>query len=551
MNVSQALRRALEHHQAGRLEAAAALYGRVLEQAPDNADARHLLGVVSHQQGDPETACRLIGEAVRGEPGHFLAWNNLGNAQAELGRVEEAEESYRKATRLNPDYAGAHNNLGNVLKRSGRLEGAEEHFARAVSLDGGFVEALSNLGGALLEAGRVEEAETHCRRALEISPDYPEALANLGNVLADRGEYGQAETHLRRAAALKPDDADILVNLANVLKDSGRLDEARARYRRALSMDGQNAHAHYNLAMADLTQGRLQEGFQGFEWRWNAGGMVVERDFPGQPWRGEPLNGRTILIYAEQGLGDTIQFCRYLPLLLERGGRVVFECQPPLVELISAMDERLVVFPQGAPPPPYDLIHAPLLSLPRLLGTTLESIPAAVPYLCADGPRLEDWGRRLAEFSGPRVGLVWRGGTFFRNDRNRSASLAPFARHFTQDGIKFFSLQKERPDFEAELPGHFVDLGRDFETFSDTAAALMTLDLVISTCTSVPHLAGALGVPTWLLLSHPCDWRWMLARDDSPWYPTLTLFRKQPGEDWDSLLQKVTARLNTMDWTRR
>jgi len=525
------------------------MYGQILAFDPAHAEASHLLGVIALDRGDAATARDLIGEAVRTNPGHFIAQNNLGNACVACGDAPQAEKCYRQALKIKPDYAIAHNNLGNVLKRAERFAEAEKHYRRAVALDANYVEAHANLGGVQLEAGKTEDAKGNCLRALALDPDYGEAHTNLGNVLAQMGDFDEAIGHHRRAVDLNPASPAALNDLGNVLKDSGQFDEARKTYRQALAFNPDDPKANYNLAMTAMAEGDLIEGFKGFEWRWKIDGMVENRDFPGMPWTGDPLAGRTLLVHAEQGLGDTINFCRYLPMLVEAGGKVVFECQPSLVDLMSGMGENISVFARGEPPPPYDLIHAPLLSLPRLLGTTLQSIPATIPYLEPDPGFSDQWAGRLSVYSGPRIGLIWRGGGAHRNDANRSASLALFAEHFTEPGVVFFSLQKDRPGEEKKLPKHFIDLGQDFENFSDTAAALKNLDLIISVDTAVAHLGGAIGVPVWALLASPCDWRWLLERHDTPWYPTMRLLRKKPGQDWHAILEKAATDINNKNWS--
>jgi len=503
---TQALEQGFKFHQEGNLEEAGNLYEKILALDPGNAEANHLLGIIALDKSDFATACELIGKAVNTNPRHFIAQNNLGNAFSALGNLAEAEKCYRKALKFKADYAIAHCNLGTVLQDTDRHEDAEKHFRRAVSLQ----------------------------------PDYIEALGKLGNALAEKGANAEAAGFLKRAVDLKPGDAGMLNDLGNALKDSNLLEQAREVYHRALAIDPDDAKTNYNLAMSHLIAGDLAEGFKGYEWRWKVDGLVEKRSFAGVRWNGEALEGRTILVYAEQGLGDSIQFCRYLPLLVAGGGKVAFECQPALINLLSGMDENITVFPRGAPPPPYDKIHVPLLSLPQLLGTTLKSLPADTPYLHADAALAEKWDEYFSQYSGPKIGLNWRGGPAHLNDHNRSTTLALFARYFCDPGTHYFSLQIDRPMDENDLPEHFIDLGK---SFSDTAAALKHLDLVISVDTAIAHLAGAVGTNVWTLLATPCDWRWLLEREDTPWYPSMKLKRKEAGEDWDALLARVAADL--------
>ena len=547
--VARLLEQGFGQHQTGNLDEAEDLYHKILELDPGHAEANHLLGVIALDKADYPTACTLMEKAVLTNPKHFIAHNNLGNARTALGDLGQAGKCYRKALKFKPDYAMAHNNLGNVLKQTEDYVEAEKHYLRAVSLDGDYSEALSGLGAVQLELGKVEEAEQNCLRALQINPDFGEAHSNLGNVLAEKGAYTEAISHHRRAVDFSPGNAGVLNDLGNVLKDSQQFEEARDIYSQAIAIDPEDAKANYNLAMAHMTDGDLLEGFKGFEWRWKVAGMVENRDFPGEEWNGEPLDGRTILIHAEQGLGDSIQFCRYLPLLVASGAKVVFECQPALVDLVSNMGENITVFAHGETPPPYDLIHAPLLSLPRLLGTTLQTVPADHPYLQADATLSAGWEGRLSQYRGPKIGLIWRGGAAHLNDRNRSAPLALFDSCLNVPGVNFFSLQKDRPKEDNNLPERFIDLGKDFDSFSDTAAALKNLDLVISVDTAVAHLAGAVGSPVWTLLAYPSDWRWLVEREDTPWYPTMRLMRKEAGQDWQALLERVATDIKNMEWT--
>jgi len=498
------LNKAFGLHQQGQLFEASVMYRQILESEPDNVEANHLLGVIEHENGNLAAAADLIGKAVASYPGHFTAQNNLGNVLAAMNNPAEAEQCYRRALKLKPDYAMAHNNLGNMLR----------------------------------DGGKTKEAERSFRRAIELQSDYGVALRNLGCLLTERGQFDEAGAYLQKALDLNPGQPEAHNDMGNLFKDSGRFDAARACYGRAIEIDSGYAEAHYNMAMASFMEGDLKQGFAGFEWRRRIPGLVEARDLPGEPWDGAELNGRRLLVFAEQGLGDTIQFARYLPLLAGKGGDVTLECQSSLVDLLSGMDDGISVIARGDELPPYD-VHVPLLSLPGLLGTTLETIPADIPYLKATtGPS--------AGGSGLKVGLVWRGGTVHLNDHNRSASLELFVKHLTNDGIGFYSLQKERPIEETILPLNIIDLGSGFTDFTDTAAAISGLDLVISVDTAIAHLAGALGVPCWMLLALPNDWRWMLDRGDSPWYPSMRLFRQSAPGDWDGVLVKISDELEKM-----
>ncbi|MBI3974419.1 MAG: tetratricopeptide repeat protein [Chloroflexi bacterium] len=492
----------MAHHRAGRLVEAETLYRRVLEARPDDPDALQLLGALARDSGRPDLAVELIGSALARAPDVPSLHVNLANALRDRGDLDAAVAGYRRALALDPDSPVVHNNLGAVLRAQGKLD-----------------EAVASL-----------------ERALALLPDHPEAHSNLGNALMHQGKRDAAMASFRRALALKPDHAE----------------------------------AHLGLAFPLLLVGDYGQGWAEYEWRWQCSSLPIERRPFTQPrWNGEPLAGRTILIHAEQGLGDTIQFARYVPLVAARGGRVVLECQPALVRLFQTVSGATQVIAKGDPLPPFDL-HAPLMSLPHILGTTLAGIPADLPYLHPDATLLPFWSARIRAHTNAlrpddpqrsptrplavpssrplAAGLVWSGNPDNPNNRNRSLPLAVLAPLARVPGVTFFSLQKGPAAAEAATPPDgmaLVDLDPLLTDFVETAAAVRQLDLVITVDTSVAHLAGALGRPVWLLLACAADWRWLLDRDDSPWYPTVRLFRQSQPGDWNGLVARVAAELTT------
>ena len=394
------------------------------------------------------------------------------------------------------------------------------------------------------EQGKLDEAVACYRRALELKPDYAEAHNNLGNALKDQGKLDEAVACYRRALELKPDYAEAHNNLGIALKDQGKLDEAVACYRRALELKPDYADAHLNLSLLSLLTGDFQRGWAEYQWRWKTK-QCQQRDFPQPLWDGQPLEGRTILLHAEQGLGDTIQFIRYAPLVKQAGASVLVECQKPLVRLLAGCRGVDALIGRGDDLPPFD-VQAPLLSLPGIFHTSLETIPADVPYLFADPGSIEHWrggvgpDRRLQDRH-CLAGAIQNTATTVPA-RSRCSCFESLA---GLPGIRLLSLQKGRARSSCKRSrDHFpvTDLGSRLEDFMDTAAVLTNLDLVITCDTAVAHLAGALGVPVWVALPFVPDWRWLLDRSDSPWYPTMRLFRQRTaGEIGQACSDKIEA----------
>ncbi len=504
---SERLAEAVSAHGRGRLDLAEPIYRDILRQAPDHPDALHLLGLVAHQRGDQAEAIGLIERARRVDPGKGAYANSLGLVFLAQGRLTEAEASFARATTLDPALAEAHNNLGNVRMRSGDVPAAVAAYERAIGIRPAYAEAHANLGATLRRAGQLVAARQAVERALQIRPDYVGALCTLGLIRHEQGEY----------------------------------DAALAAYDRALALDPNHATTRANRATLLLLLGRMEEGWREYEWRWRVPGFTTQpRDFAKPAWDGSDLAGRTILIHAEQGLGSAIQFVRYVPLVAARGGRVILECQPPLARLFASLRPAPEVIVQKGEPLPDFAVHAPLMSLPRLLGTTLESIPNTVPYLAAEADLCALWRERLEHVKRPRVGLVWAGNPNHANDRNRSLPARLLAPLLACTGVAFIDLQVGSAGGEAaELPeSALVSPGR-IGDFADTAAIVAELDLVISVDTAVAHLAGALAKPVWLLLPFVGEWRWLRDRTDTPWYPTMRLFRQQSPGDWPGVVDAV------------
>ncbi len=576
ISVEEELKRGLACHRRGERRAAEAAYRRILDRVPDHAEAWHLLGVIAQQDSDHEAAVARIGRAIEACPDCAVYYVNLGNSLQALGRLDDAIEIFRRAARcdgempevfynlgnallesgraeealaaferavaLRADYAEAHNNLGHVQLRRGARDRAIGHFEAALESDPDYVPALVNLCGAVLDAGEVDRALALGRRAVAADPSNPAAHYNLANALAAKADEEAAIEAYHRAIALDEGYADAWCNLGVALIARNRLDEAIAALDRALDLQPDLPDANWNKAIALLACGRYAEGWELYEWRWQAVDWLERPAFPVPEWRGEPLRGRRILVHAEQGFGDTLQFVRCLGDIVARGGRVILLCQAPLKRLLSLLPEAELVIARGEPLPPFDL-HLPIMSLPRVLGLDPERVGPAVPYLPRPAPCMpKATARPLSEL---RAGLVWRGNLEQVRGRRRSCRLEDFEPFLATPGVRFASLQVDPSEDERALLARYgiADLGSSFSDFLDSARAVLDLDLVITIDTAMAHLAGGLGRPVWTLLAYSADWRWLLDREDSPWYPTMRLFRQPAPGDWSAVARRVGTAL--------
>ena len=469
----------------------------------------------------------------------------------QAGRLQEAEAIYRQILRLQPNNPGALHFLGLIAHQVGQHQVAVEYMQRVIKMDPKVPDYHNNLGLALQEQGRLEEAGAHYREALAINPDYAEAHLNLGNTLRELGNLNGAIERYRTALRLKPDLAEAHMSLGVAFQELGRLNEAIAQYRMAISFKPELSESHRNLALALLLSGNFTEGLKEYEWRWEAKeGKAQKRNFPQPIWNGEEISGRAILLYAEQGVGDTIQFIRYAPLVAKRGARVIVECHANLKSLLESVRGGVMsVVARGEPLPPFD-VYVSLLSLPWILDTTIETIPAQVPYITANPAAVTAWRSRLESDKGRfKVGLAWAGRSDHKNDRNRSCALDLFEPLAKLPDVTFYSLQKgEAAKQAANPPGGMVlkDFTPDLNDFADTAALMTHLDLIIAVDTAVVHLAGAMGKPAWTVLPFSPDWRWMLERNDTPWYPTMRLFRQPCPGDWPGVFARVAEELQKL-----
>jgi Flp pilus assembly protein TadD len=469
------------------------------------------------------------------------------------GRLDEAEARYRKLLWREPGSAAVAHALGALKLHQDRPADAAKLLANAATLDPNNAEIRNALGAALTQAKRPADAEAELRRALALDPRLAQAHNNLSILLTRLQRPQEAVESSRQASRLAPDSADIAINLGKALRDLGRLDEALDAFvtaqRLAPAGDPIAAEAEFAAGTIRLAQGDFAGGWLGFEARLRLPGFGFAMPDRGKPaWRGEALAGNTILLHAEQGLGDTLQMLRYVPLVAARGGRVLLLVQPALTRLLAGLAGTEAVFGFGDPLPDYDL-HCPLMSLPHRFGTTLDTIPPLPAPLAPPAEAVEAWRGRFGD-DRRRIGLVWAGNPNHANDHNRSAPLAALAPLFEIEGVRWVSLQKDVPPADAALLAarpELLHLGDDLTDLAATAGTIAALDLVLSVDTAVAHLAGSMAKPVWLLLPFSPEWRWLGSRDDSPWYPTTRLFRQPAPGDWASVAAAVAARLGQSD----
>lgn len=542
--VEAAIRLGFDHQQAGRLQEAEDVYRRVLASAPGNPDALHLLGLVAWQRGDLEAAAELMARSLEADATRSDFAINLSQVLWNLGRLDEAAARLDRALASDPSNGALHHLLGNVLKERGRPEAAEQSLRRAAALAPERTSVHADLGILLHDRERFAEAIDCLGKAVEENPRSTDMLNRLGVSLRAAGRYEEALDRFRRALALEPERPEILYNLGNTLADAHRSQEAVHVFRRLLAVKPGHVAGHVHLAFALLVLGEFEQGWKEYEWRWRIAGFPGPRyDFEEPLWTGGSLEGKTILLLAEQGLGDVLHFIRYAPLIAERGGRVMVEVPAVLDGLIARVPSVSRTLAPESPLPSFDCYQR-LMSLPGVFGTTPATIPARVPYLAADPARASAWTRRLEGLPRPRIGVAWRGSTQHPNDRNRSCPFPDFAPVLAKPGFTFVSLQKDRRDDDEPLPPPTLDAAPELRDFDDAAAAVAALDLVVAVDTAVAHLAGGLGRPVWTLLPFAPDWRWSLGREDSPWYPTMRLFRQPAPGEWRSTLAAVGRALD-------
>jgi tetratricopeptide (TPR) repeat protein len=558
----------------GQIDAAIAAYRQAVAINPNYAKAHLTLAAILHERGQFDEAIAGYQRAIAVEPDSAELYGNLANAWMAKEKTDDAIDAYRKAISLKPDFPEILANLANALTAKKQFDEAVALYRQAIALKADFPEALCNFANALAGQENLDEAIATLRQAIALDPQLAVAYSNLGNMLSNIGRVDEALAAYQQAIAIQPDYVGALCNLGNQYHRLNQMDRAIPIFREAIAIDPNSDLAHNHLSQSLLMSGQFPEGWKEYEWRWkNKDSGLVLPDFPQPLWDGRPLHGKKILLYAEQGFGDTLQFVRYAEMVAARGGDVALRCPPELVALLASAPGISRLVTAGQPQPPFD-VHCPLLSLPGVFQTRIETIPNNVPYLKADPKLVEIWSRRLGDASAGaidsvdqsrhpgdnprdprkplRIAIAWAGRPAFTGDKTRSMKLRQLAPLATIPNITFYSLQKGPPAEQANTPPpglNLINLGPDLRDFADTAAVMSLMDLILTTDTSIPHLAGALGLPVWTMLQFAPDWRWLLDRDDSPWYPTMRLFRQPKPGDWDSVMNAVTGAI--MDWARQ
>jgi tetratricopeptide (TPR) repeat protein len=563
----------------GRHEAALESVDRALALNARNVEALGNRGNILNDRGDAEAALGAYDLALELFPDYAEAWYNRGRALQSLERQEEAVQSYGKALALNPNLVQAYNNRATALRKLNRLKDALLDCQQAIALQRDYVEAYRTQGQVLREMGRADmaalsyeaitvldngdaKALQHRALALNEAKQHEAALESVGRAIAlepDNGDfyltrgviqrraklYDAAIESNRKSIELRPDHPAGYVNQGRLMDELGRTRDAMDYYEQAVAVDPECALAHFNRGLIQLQAGNYADGWRSYEWRWQAELLAVykeKRDCEQPLWTGEqPLEGKTILLWGEQGLGDTLQFCRYATLAAQRGATVILEVKKELIGLMGALAGVSRIVAKGEPAPAFDL-HCPLMSLPLAFDTRVETIPAAVPYLTADPAKVAHWAGVLGEKTRPRVGVVWSGNPKYQNDAERSITLGQFAPLFGED-CEFVVLQKELKATHKAVLGmkrNVRQFSGAIQDFSDTAALCELMDVIVTVDTSVAHLAGALGKPVWVLLPRRPDWRWLLERTDSPWYPSAKLYRQSEG-GWSAVVDQVRA----------
>ncbi len=529
-------------------------YRKAIELDPQDPRPYYNLGNVYLKVDRPADAVASFQKALALKPDYAPAYNSLGNACAMQGELEPAITNYRKAIDLKPEFAEAFFNLGNTLRKMGQSAAAIESFQQAIRLQDNFHEACNNLGNLFQDLGDLETAKKNYLQALRTKANFPEAHYNLGNILQKQGQTAAAVVCFKEALRLKPTFAEAHSNLGNAYKELGRYRDAMHHYNRAITLQPELAEANFNRSIVFLLRQDFRRGWEGFEWRFKQLNRksIYPHQFRAPRWDGAFFKDRRLLVHCEQGFGDTLQFIRYLPMVKARGGTLIFETRKELIEIsktLPCIDLLIERSPDGNPDLAFDF-HAPIMSLAAIFQTTFDTIPADVPYLFAKDSTAARWCQRMASPETKlKVGIVWAGKPGHTNDHNRSCDLKLFAPLGRIPGLQLYSLQKGAAVSQLrQLPANLSipNLGEEFIDFEDTAGAVENLDLIISVDTAVAHLAGAMGKPTWLLLPFVPDWRWLLDRDDTPWYPGMRLFRQPKIGDWHPVFQKVAESLKEL-----
>jgi tetratricopeptide (TPR) repeat protein len=536
---------ALVYMRKGDLLQAEAIYKNILRSQPDHFDALHMLGVIYYQLANFELAIKYINNALQYNPSHADAYYNLGNAYTGKKQFDEAITCYRKAVQYDPNIVEAYDNLGHAYMETKHFNEAVICYQKVTELNPNSDTAYINLGDAFQEKGQFNEAMTCYQKSLKLNSTNADTYNKLGVSLQLKGQVDEAIACYQEAIKLNPNFDTAYSNLGNVFQEIGKFDKAMVHYQKSLQLDSNRVDAHLNMSLILLLSGSFKEGWKEYEWRKKLKDFY-QPIFSQPMWDGSDITGQTILLHAEQGFGDTIQFIRYAPLVANRGAKVIVECLKEIKSLLQTVKGIHRVIVRGEKLPEFNT-HCSLLSLPLVFNTTLDNIPVKVPYVTIDPLLLEKWRDKVcSDRSHFKIGLVWSGNPRHVDERKRSCTLEIFSSLSLLNDVTFYSLQKGEAAEQTKNPPDgmkLIDCTGDIHNFSDTAALIDNLDLVISVDTAVAHLAGALGKPVWTLLPFVPDWRWMLNRTDSPWYPTMKLFRQPSLGDWELVILKVKDEL--------
>lgn len=538
-------KRALEHYQAGQIREAEKICKDIYCTDPEYSPALHLLGMVAYQRGRYDVAVNLMGAAIQIQSDVAFYHRDMGNVFLSQNKIDESILCYRNVLRLNPNFVETYYLLSVALVKKDLLDEAMQSLVIALKLRPDYTDALYQAGFILGKQNKPDEAIACFEKLLEIEPARTEALFALGAALGSIDREDEAIDCYRKVLQIEPDHVYTLNNLGLLLKEQGEIEQAMDTYRSAIEISPDLAGPHWNLSHVLLLTGDFEAGWKEFEWRlrkddWQKANF---RSCKAPLWKGESFAGKTLFIHDEQGLGDTIQFARYLPMVKALGGDIIFETQEALIGLFKdfpGIDRLIPRSADGVLPTDMDF-YVPLLSLPAIFNTTLDTIPDTVPYLHADADKTRYWRERL---KGPefKVGIVWAGGPKLSNDLNRSCRLSQFEPLAKIIGVRVIGIQKGKAaeqvdDLRAGI--EMVNYGPELEDFTDTMDLIENLDLVISVDTAVAHLAGAMGKPVWILLPFSPDWRWFLKRSDTPWYPSMKICQQKNKGDWASVFDRV------------
>jgi tetratricopeptide (TPR) repeat protein len=570
------------YYQQGLYDPAEEYFRKALQVAPDNADVYCNIGNTLRQKGQLDEAIQYYEKAIQMNPAYGDTYNNIGHIYHYKGQIDEAITYYKKAVELEPDFADAYYNLGAAFQDKRQFDLAIDYYQKAVELEPDLDDAYYNLGIIWQDKMRFDEAITSYQKTLELNPKHADAYNNLGTIYKEQEQYDKALMYFYRALLSDPRLAKAHVNLGSIYQEQGRLDEAITCYKKALEINpdldyaynnmgrvlqdkGQvdnaiacfqnvlklnpdNALAHWNMACALLLTGNFKQGWQENEWRWKIDGYPLH-DFSQPLWDGSDIQGSSILLHAEQRFDDTIQFIRYAPLVAQKGARVIVECQKEMASLMKGLEGISHIVMQGDQLPAFD-VHCPFLSLPLVFNTTIDHIPTKIPYISADPLLVDKWRVRMQQdTSDLKIGVTWSRNSGNKYGQYRLFALEAFRTLGRFEGSSWYSLQKGNAAEQAKHPPEgmkLFDYMEETQDFMDMAALIKNLDLVISLDTPVAHLAGALGKQVWTLLPFSPDWRWMLDKEDSPWYPTMRLFRQPASGDWEPVIEKVGASLRLL-----